>query len=77
MSRVCARESPAFRPVVAAGAGTAGGGAAAELLELAQRCWIDCPEERPSFDTINANYIKYVGSNSFDSLCIIYTNKFM
>lgn len=63
VSRVCARESPPFRPVVcaseggASGAGGAGG-AATELLDLAARCWTEAPDDRPSFDTINANYIK-------------------
>lgn len=59
---MCARESPPFRPVVGvsevgAAAGS-GGGAAVELLELAARCWAEAADDRPSFDTINANYIK-------------------
>lgn len=62
VSRVCAHESPPFRPIVrpAEGEGAAGasGGSAAELLELAARCWAQMPDERPTFDTINANYIK-------------------
>lgn len=60
VSRVCARETPPFRPAVAmseVGAG-GGGGAVLELLELASRCWVEPPDDRPSFDTINANYIK-------------------
>lgn len=58
VSRVCARESPPFRPVVGLGEVGSAGGAAAELLELAARCWADAPDDRPSFDAINANYIK-------------------
>ncbi|KOB79308.1 Guanylate cyclase [Operophtera brumata] len=50
VSRVCARESPPFRPVVgmtevAAGGG---GGAAVELLDLAAKCWIESADDRPS-----------------------------
>lgn len=54
VSRVCGRETPPFRPVVMPG----GAGAGPELLELAERCWAESPDDRPSFDTINANYIK-------------------
>ncbi|KAJ2948359.1 hypothetical protein O0L34_g7596 [Tuta absoluta] len=71
VSRVCARESPPFRPVVcmsdvATGAG--GPGAAAELMELAARCWAEAPDDRPSFDFINANYIKGYCDNLMDDL---------
>ncbi|XP_060805716.1 atrial natriuretic peptide receptor 1 [Amyelois transitella] len=71
VSRVCARESPPFRPVVCTSEVTAGGGgagAAAELLELAAKCWNEIPDERPSFDTINANYIKGYCDNLMDDL---------
>ncbi|XP_031765770.1 atrial natriuretic peptide receptor 1 [Galleria mellonella] len=74
VSRVCARESPPFRPVVgvsdggAVGAAGGGAGAAAELLELAARCWAECPDERPTFDAINANYIKGYCDNLMDDL---------
>ncbi|KAM3956691.1 LOW QUALITY PROTEIN: atrial natriuretic peptide receptor 1 [Aphomia sociella] len=74
VSRVCARVPP-FRPVVCmsevGAVGAAGGGgttAAAELLELAARCWAECPDERPTFDTINANYIKGYCDNLMDDL---------
>ncbi|CAG9133951.1 unnamed protein product [Plutella xylostella] len=70
VSRVCGRESPPFRPVVGAGAGAAAGrgGSAAELLELAARCWAELPDDRPTFDTINANYIKGYCDNLMDDL---------
>ncbi|XP_039759155.1 receptor-type guanylate cyclase gcy-28 [Pararge aegeria] len=68
VSRVCARESPPFRPVVGLGEVGSAGGAAAELLELASRCWADVPDDRPSFDTINANYIKGYCDNLMDDL---------
>ncbi|CAG9563816.1 unnamed protein product [Danaus chrysippus] len=64
VSRVCGRESPPFRPVVMPG----GAGAGPELLELAERCWADSPDDRPSFDTINANYIKGYCDNLMDDL---------
>ncbi|XP_028025335.1 atrial natriuretic peptide receptor 1 [Bombyx mandarina] len=70
VTRVCARESPPFRPVVGVGEVTAGGGggSALELLELAARCWAEPPDDRPSFDTINANYIKGYCDNLMDDL---------
>ncbi|XP_037295323.1 receptor-type guanylate cyclase gcy-28 [Manduca sexta] len=73
VSRVCARESPAFRPVigvgeVGAGGAGGGGGAALELLELAARCWLEPPDDRPTFDAINANYIKGYCDNLMDDL---------
>ncbi|XP_026320713.1 atrial natriuretic peptide receptor 1-like [Hyposmocoma kahamanoa] len=73
VSRVCARETPPFRPVVGvnevgAGTGGAGAGAAGELLELAAKCWAECPDDRPTFDTINANYIKGYCDNLMDDL---------
>ncbi|XP_045777182.1 atrial natriuretic peptide receptor 1 [Maniola jurtina] len=68
VSRVNARESPPFRPVVGLGEVGSAGGAAAELLELAARCWADAPDDRPSFDTINANYIKGYCDNLMDDL---------
>lgn len=59
---MCARESPPFRPAVGVNevntTAGGGGGAAVELLELASRCWAELPDDRPSFDTINVNYIK-------------------
>ncbi|CAH0713160.1 unnamed protein product, partial [Brenthis ino] len=68
VSRVCAHEAPAFRPVVALREVGSAGGAAAELLELAARCWLDAPDDRPSFDAINANYIKGYCDNLMDDL---------
>ncbi|XP_038211303.1 atrial natriuretic peptide receptor 1 [Zerene cesonia] len=70
VSRVCAHETPPFRPVVCASETGARGaaGAAAELLELAARCWAEAPDDRPSFDTINANYIKGYCDNLMDDL---------
>ncbi|XP_061384289.1 receptor-type guanylate cyclase gcy-28 [Danaus plexippus] len=64
VSRVCGRETPPFRPVVMPG----GAGAGPELLELAERCWAESPDDRPSFDTINANYIKGYCDNLMDDL---------
>ncbi|CAH2089754.1 unnamed protein product [Euphydryas editha] len=68
VSRVGGHESPPFRPVVVVGEVGSAGGAAAELLELAARCWADAPDDRPSFDTINANYIKGYCDNLMDDL---------
>ncbi|KAF9422311.1 hypothetical protein HW555_001901 [Spodoptera exigua] len=72
VSHVCARESPPFRPVVSVGevgaAAGGGGGAAVELLDLAERCWAEAADDRPSFDTINANYIKGYCDNLMDDL---------
>ncbi|XP_026495452.1 atrial natriuretic peptide receptor 1 [Vanessa tameamea] len=68
VSRVSAHESPPFRPAVVVGEVGSAGGAAAELLELAARCWADGPDDRPSFDTINANYIKGYCDNLMDDL---------
>ncbi|XP_046970179.1 atrial natriuretic peptide receptor 1 [Vanessa cardui] len=68
VSRVSAHESPPFRPAVVVGEVGSAGGAAAELLELAARCWADAPDDRPSFDTINANYIKGYCDNLMDDL---------
>lgn len=60
VARVSAHESPPFRPVVGISEVSTGGGGGAsmELLELATKCWAEIPDDRPSFDTINANYIK-------------------
>uniref|UniRef100_A0A2A4JEQ7 guanylate cyclase n=1 Tax=Heliothis virescens TaxID=7102 RepID=A0A2A4JEQ7_HELVI len=72
VGHVCARESPPFRPVVGVGevgaAAGGGGGAAVELLDLAERCWAEAADDRPSFDTINANYIKGYCDNLMDDL---------
>ncbi|XP_050550728.1 atrial natriuretic peptide receptor 1 [Spodoptera frugiperda] len=72
VGHVCARESPPFRPVVSVGevgaAAGGGGGAAVELLDLAERCWAEAADDRPSFDTINANYIKGYCDNLMDDL---------
>ncbi|CAB3251122.1 unnamed protein product [Arctia plantaginis] len=72
VGRVCARESPPFRPAVGVNevntTAGGGGGAAAELLELASRCWAELPDDRPSFDTINVNYIKGYRDNLMDDL---------
>ncbi|GBP68598.1 Atrial natriuretic peptide receptor 1 [Eumeta japonica] len=67
VSRVCAHESPPFRPVIDGVVG-AGAGTALELLQLAERCWTDVPDDRPSFDTVNANYIKGYCDNLMDDL---------
>ncbi|KAJ0173980.1 hypothetical protein K1T71_010126 [Dendrolimus kikuchii] len=69
--RVAAHESPPFRPAVGLSEVSAAGGAAGasvELLELATKCWTEAPDERPSFDTINANYIKGYCDNLMDDL---------
>ncbi|CAF4914628.1 unnamed protein product [Pieris macdunnoughi] len=70
VSRVCAHECPPFRPVVGVTepAANGGGGAATELLELAARCWVESPDDRPTFDAINANYIKGYCDNLMDDL---------
>ncbi|CAK1584778.1 unnamed protein product [Parnassius mnemosyne] len=70
VSRVCARESPPFRPLVGVNevGAASGGGAAAELLELAEKCWSEAPDDRPSFDAINATYIKGYCDNLMDDL---------
>ncbi|VVC92776.1 unnamed protein product [Leptidea sinapis] len=70
VTRVCNHESPPFRPVVGLSEVSAGSGgsAAAELLELAERCWAELPDDRPTFDTINANYIKGYCDNLMDDL---------
>ncbi|CAG5029889.1 unnamed protein product [Parnassius apollo] len=70
VTRVCARESPPFRPLVGVNevGAASGGGAAAELLELAEKCWSEMPDDRPSFDAINTTYIKGYCDNLMDDL---------
>ncbi|CAH2042612.1 unnamed protein product, partial [Iphiclides podalirius] len=70
VSRVCARESPPFRPMagVQEVGAASGGGAATELLQLAERCWCEAPDDRPTFDAINATYIKGYCDNLMDDL---------
>jgi atrial natriuretic peptide receptor A len=48
IARVAARENPPFRPVV----GTRDCPEA--LTDLMERCWLDNPEERPSFEMIRS-----------------------
>jgi hypothetical protein len=48
IARVAARENPPFRPVV----GTRD--CPEELTELMERCWLDSPEDRPTFEMIRS-----------------------
>jgi atrial natriuretic peptide receptor A len=48
IARVAARENPPFRPVV----GTRD--CPEELTDLMERCWLDNPEERPTFEMIRS-----------------------
>ncbi|XP_059472834.1 atrial natriuretic peptide receptor 1 isoform X1 [Neocloeon triangulifer] len=47
VARVAARETPPFRPAVAARDGQE-----EDLKELMEKCWADIPDERPSFEAI-------------------------
>ncbi|XP_063540737.1 atrial natriuretic peptide receptor 1 [Cydia strobilella] len=70
VSRVCGRESPPFRPMVIANEAGAGPGAntASDLMDLAASCWAEAPDDRPTFDFINANHIKGYCDNLMDDL---------
>ncbi|XP_061721122.1 atrial natriuretic peptide receptor 1-like [Cydia pomonella] len=70
VSRVCGRESPPFRPIVIANEAGAGPGAntASDLMDLAASCWAEAPDDRPTFDFINANHIKGYCDNLMDDL---------
>ncbi|KAJ9597975.1 hypothetical protein L9F63_011176, partial [Diploptera punctata] len=48
ITRVAAREAPAFRPVVG------NRDCPDELAELMERCWVDSPDERPTFESIRS-----------------------
>lgn len=57
MNRVCARESPPFRPTVEQT------DCPESLIELMDKCWNDNPDERPSFDSLKVTVrcvMKYV-----------------
>lgn len=48
ISRVAGRENPPFRPAVGQR------DCPDDLIDLMERCWIDNPEERPTFESIGA-----------------------